>query len=105
LRKLHAEIDTVLGDRSAQAEDFSKMPYLTSKPVMRESLRLTPTAPRRGVTPLEDTTIGGGKYFVKAGTAMSVQVWNMHRDPVVWGEDSEHFRPERMLDGKFEALP
>ncbi|KAJ7470037.1 cytochrome P450 [Mycena galericulata] len=27
LRKLHAEIDTVLGDRSAQAEDFSKMPY------------------------------------------------------------------------------
>ncbi|KAJ7501738.1 fatty acid hydroxylase [Mycena galericulata] len=103
LRKLRAEIDTVLRDRPAQAEDFSKMPYLTA--VMRESLRLTPTAPKRGVTPLEDTTLGGGKYFVKAGTPIILQVWNMHRDPAVWGEDAEQFRPERMLDGKFEALP
>ncbi|KAJ7636254.1 bifunctional P-450/NADPH-P450 reductase [Roridomyces roridus] len=103
LRKLRAEIDSVLGDRPAQAEDFGKMPYL--KAVMYESLRLTPTAPKRGVTALEDTTLGGGKYFVKAGTPIILQVWNMHRDPAVWGDDAELFRPERMLDGKFEALP
>ena len=26
-------------------------------------------------------------------------------DPQCWGEDSELFRPERMLDGKFDAMP
>jgi cytochrome P450/NADPH-cytochrome P450 reductase len=54
---------------------------------MRETLRLTPTAAKRGVTPLQDTTLGGGKYFVKAGTIILVHVWNMHRDTLVWGED------------------
>ncbi|KAJ7692444.1 cytochrome P450 [Mycena rosella] len=103
LRKLRAEVDEVIGDRPVQCEDFSRMPYLTA--VMRETLRLTPTASKRGITPIHDTTLGGGKYFVKAGTPILVQVWNMHRDPLVWGEDAEEFRPERMLDGKFEALP
>jgi cytochrome P450/NADPH-cytochrome P450 reductase len=27
------------------------------------------------------------------------------RDPAVWGEDAEEFKPDRMLDGRFEALP
>ncbi|KAF8185259.1 cytochrome P450 [Mycena galopus ATCC 62051] len=109
LRKVRAEIDAVIGDRPAQVDDLSNMPYLTA--VMRETLRLTPTAGKRGVTPLEDTTLGGGKYFVKAGTTILVHVWNMHRDPLVWGEDArdmfcaEEFRPERHLDGKFESLP
>ncbi|KAJ7910393.1 fatty acid hydroxylase [Mycena leptocephala] len=103
LRKVRAEVDEVIGNRPAQVEDLSKMPYLTA--VMRETLRLTPTAAKRGVTPLQDTTLGGGKYFVKAGTIILVHVWNMHRDTLVWGEDAEEFRPERHLDGKFEALP
>ncbi|KAK7065087.1 fatty acid hydroxylase [Favolaschia claudopus] len=103
LRKVRAEIDSVLGNRPAQVDDLSNLPYLTA--VMRETLRLTPTASKRGVTPLQDTTLGGGKYFVKAGTTMLVHVWNMHRDPLVWGEDVEEFRPERHVDGKFEKLP
>ncbi|KAJ7027601.1 fatty acid hydroxylase [Mycena alexandri] len=103
LRKMRAEVDAVLGDRPAQVEDLSKLPYTTA--VMRETLRLTPTAGKRAVVPLEDTTIGGGKYFVKAGQTIIIHVWNMHRDPLVWGEDAEVFRPERHLDGKFEALP
>ncbi|KAJ7771297.1 fatty acid hydroxylase [Mycena maculata] len=102
LRKLRAEIDEVLGDRPAQADDFSKMPYLQA--VLRETLRLSPTAPKRGVAPLHDTTLGG-KYFVKAGTPIILHMWNMQRDPLIWGEDAEEFHPERMLDGKFEALP
>ncbi|KAJ7601926.1 fatty acid hydroxylase [Mycena polygramma] len=113
LRKVRAEIDQLLGDRPASVDDLSNMPYLTGESVfsldgpavMRETLRLSPTAAKRGVTPIQDTTIGGGKYFVKAGTTILVHVWNMHRDPAVWGEDAEEFRPERLLDGKFEALP
>lgn len=71
---------------------------------MRESLRLQPPFPHN-VTALEDTTIGGGKYAVKAGAPIVVQNWVAQRDPAVWGDDAEEYKPERMLDGKFEALP
>ncbi|KAJ7154351.1 fatty acid hydroxylase [Mycena crocata] len=103
MRKLRAQVDEVLGDRPVQYEDFAKLPYLIA--VMRETLRLAATAPMRATCSLEDTTIGGGKYAIKKGTTIAIQAWEMHRDPAVWGDDAEEFRPERMLDGKFEALP
>ncbi|ESK91468.1 cytochrome p450 [Moniliophthora roreri MCA 2997] len=103
MRRLQAEVDEVLGGEPAQIQDLSKMPYLTA--VMRETLRLTPTAPVRVVAAVEDTTLLNGKYFVKAGTPLAIHAWLLHRDPAVWGEDAQEFRPERMMDGKFEALP
>ncbi|KAK0194657.1 fatty acid hydroxylase [Armillaria mellea] len=103
MRKLRTEIDEVLGGRPLEVGDFDKLPYLIA--VMRESLRLGPTAPSRTVAPIEDTTLGGGKYFVKAGCSIVIQIFLMHRDPKVWGEDAEEFHPERMMDRKFEALP
>ncbi|KAJ7187242.1 fatty acid hydroxylase [Mycena filopes] len=102
MRKLRAQVDEVLGDRPAQYEDFAKLPYLIA--VMRETLRLTPTAPIRATTPIEDTTVGG-KYHVKKGAPLVLLLFQIHRDPAVWGDDAEEFKPERMLDGKFEALP
>ncbi|KAL1937786.1 hypothetical protein VTO73DRAFT_12805 [Trametes versicolor] len=102
MRKLREEIDTLIGDRPMASKDVNKLPYLLA--VLRESLRLGPTAPARSVAPHEDTTIGG-KYFVEKGTSIVINTYNAHRDTAVWGEDAEVFRPERMLDGKFEALP
>lgn len=29
----------------------------------------------------------------------------IHRDPDVWGEDADEFKPERMLDENLSALP
>jgi cytochrome P450/NADPH-cytochrome P450 reductase len=72
---------------------------------MRETLRLQPPAVARGVTAIKDTVIGGGKYTVKAGVPLVVLSWVAMRDPAVWGEDAEEFKPDRMLDGRFEALP
>ncbi|EIN12923.1 fatty acid hydroxylase [Punctularia strigosozonata HHB-11173 SS5] len=103
LETLREEIDTVIGDRPIQYEDISKMPYLVA--CMRESLRLSPTAFARAVSPKEDTTLCKGKYAVKARARLSILAAFAHRDPSVWGEDAEEFRPERMLGGKFEALP
>lgn len=72
---------------------------------MRETLRLQPPASSRTVSSIEDTTLLNGKYAVKAGIPIVSQVWVSMRDPAVWGEDALAFRPERMMDGKFEALP
>ncbi|KAF9075533.1 fatty acid hydroxylase [Rhodocollybia butyracea] len=102
MRKLQNEIDEVLGGQPVQYQDLSKMHYLTA--VIRETLRLTPTAPMRGVTPREDTVLAN-KYFVKAGQPLVLNAWVFQKDPKVWGEDAHSFRPERMMDGKFEALP
>ncbi|OCB91808.1 cytochrome P450 oxidoreductase OrdA-like protein [Sanghuangporus baumii] len=113
LQKLREELDEVLGTEEPTLEDLGKMPYLTA--VLRETLRLTPSAPARGVAPKEDTELVGGdgnplnpinkKYAVKKDQLLIVQIYNAHRDPLVWGDDAEVFRPERMLDDKFEGLP
>lgn len=50
-------------------------------------MRLQPTAAIRVVYPLEDTTLGRGKYFVKAGQPIALQIWDSHRDTNVWGND------------------
>ena len=54
---------------------------------MRESLRLNPTAPVRVVVAHEDTTIGGGKYFIAKGAKLVVNTDSAQRDPSVYGED------------------
>ncbi|KAJ7077036.1 cytochrome P450 [Mycena epipterygia] len=100
LRKLRAQIDEVLGSRPIQ-----NTAHRLVAAVMRETLRLSPTAPVRATSSVEDTTIGGSKYALKKGDRILLLFWEIHRDPAVWGSDAEEFRPEQMLDGKFEALP
>ncbi|OBZ71165.1 hypothetical protein A0H81_08482 [Grifola frondosa] len=102
MRKLREEIDTRIGNRPMSVHDVNKLPYLIA--VMRESLRLSPTAPARTVTPIEDTTLGG-KYAVQKDDIIVLNMIGAQRDPKVWGDDADQFKPERMLDAKFEALP
>ncbi|KAG9104908.1 hypothetical protein FRC07_009683, partial [Ceratobasidium sp. 392] len=57
------------------------------------------------VTPYKDEIIGGGKYLIKQGTPVILLAGDIGKDPNVWGDDADRFDPDRMLDGKFEALP
>ncbi|KAG8809794.1 hypothetical protein FRC18_004386, partial [Serendipita sp. 400] len=100
--RVREEVDTILQGKPIQPEHLSKFPYVVA--VMREALRLYPPAAIIGVTPPEDAVVLG-KHFVPKNTVMAVQTAQIHRDPQVYGEDAEQFRPERMLDGKFETLP
>lgn len=100
--KVKEEVDTVLQGKPIQPEHLGKLPYIVA--VMREGLRLHPPAPAIGLTAFEDDALAG-KYKVRKGEPVVLQVAFMHRDPLVWGESVEEFSPERMLDGKFEALP
>ena len=54
---------------------------------MRESLRLSPTAPLRTISANEDVAIGGGKYFIPKGQSVVINAERAQRDPKVYGDD------------------
>ncbi|KAL1888068.1 hypothetical protein Sste5346_009805 [Sporothrix stenoceras] len=102
------EVDRVLGTGRIEPHTLNELPYLNA--VLRETLRLSPTAPgfARGVRPEnkdEKVTVAGGKYEIPRGAPVLCLLGKIQRDPKVWGEDADQFRPERMLDENFSKLP
>lgn len=84
--------------------------------MLRETLRLTPTAPAfsRAIRPenTEDPVYIGAKdpeskhkYQIPRGKSIVCLIGKIMQDPKVFGEDAEEFKPERMLDENFEKLP
>ena len=107
-RVLHlaqAEVDNVLGNGPLDIKHIDKLKYIEA--VLRETIRLHPTvtAIGRHTKSGKDELIGGGKYRIGAKDVAILGIAALHRDPAVWGEDANDFRPERMLNGGFEALP
>lgn len=100
-------MDHVIGTGKVNVKQLGELKYINA--VLRETLRLRPTAPAftRGVRP-ENTdpnpTIGRGRYAVPEDGVLCL-LTKIQRDPAVWGPDAEEFKPERMMDGKFEHLP
>ncbi|KAG9084508.1 hypothetical protein FS749_005187 [Ceratobasidium sp. UAMH 11750] len=101
--QIRHEVDTVLGKEPMKPEHLSKLPYITA--VLRESLRATPSISQFTVGPYKDEIIGNGKYLIKKDATVYVLASAIGKDPEVWGDDADEFKPERMLDGKFEAMP
>jgi cytochrome P450/NADPH-cytochrome P450 reductase len=108
-KKAQEEVDRVIGKRKIVVEDMSKLPYITA--VMRETLRLNPTAPMIAVhahpdkNKEEPVTLGGGKYVLHPDETIALLLGKMQRDPKVYGPDADSFKPERMLDEHFDKLP
>ncbi|KAH6663753.1 cytochrome P450 [Halenospora varia] len=70
--------------------------------ILRESFRLRPVFPLLSRNALCDTTLpsGGGPdqkdtIFIPKGTLVVMSYFSLHRDPSVFGDDVENFRPER----------
>jgi cytochrome P450/NADPH-cytochrome P450 reductase len=94
LERAYAEVDRVLGPdpsilpSSAQVNQFN---YITQ--ILKESLRLWPTAPAFSVHPYEDTVVGG-KYAITKADQLLVLLPALHRDKAIWGEQAEKFDPD-----------
>lgn len=103
LREAQDFVDRTLKGRFPKREDLPRLDHIDH--ILRETLRLHPTAPAFGVTPFESTTIGGPDgYRVNPGDTILVLLPLMHRDPEVW-ENPERFDPSRFEFEKANALP
>ena len=89
-RKLHGEIDEVLGDRLPTPADAPKLEY--ARRVFAESLRLYPPAYVIGRTALRDHKLD--VYTVPRGAVILVSPFVTHRDPEYF-PDPLTFDPDR----------
>ncbi|KAK9289984.1 hypothetical protein L1049_008146 [Liquidambar formosana] len=98
--KLREEINSVVGtNRLVKESDIPNLPFLRA--VVRETLRLHPSAPLIIRECAEDCKING--YDVKAKTRVLVNVFAIMRDPNEW-KDPNEFMPERFLVNSGEKI-
>ncbi|KAK0452448.1 cytochrome P450 [Armillaria borealis] len=94
--KLHKELDEQLNDSVSTADEVKNLPYLDA--CIDEGLRLHSTSalglPR--IVPEGGMTVHG--HFFPEGAILSVPSYTIHRDPEVWGDDIEEYRPERWFE-------
>lgn len=88
--KMHAEIDSVLGDRAPTFEDVPALRYTTN--VLAETMRLYPPAWAIGRTANAPLELAG--YEIPQGSILLLSPYTMHRDPRWWPLPSS-FQPER----------
>ena len=98
-----AELDAVVGRaRLPTYADAPRLPYVRA--IVREVLRWRPVV-RLG-TPhktIEDDWYEG--MFIPKGSVCRPNIWQCNRDPTVFGEDADDFKPERHLGDNGELLP
>lgn len=94
-KKVHHELDETVGRNvRPTVADCRSMPYLNA--VWNESFRLNPPVPL-GIPHLNSTPDTWNGYTLPKGTTMYTNIGFMMRDPRVWGEDANQFKPERFL--------
>lgn len=106
LEKLIKEVDQVLGrDFSYKPtyEDIGRLDY--TQRVLKEALRLCPPVPMIPRYITRDTTLGNGRYEVKAGERIFISLVSMQKSPKFWGEDAKDFNPDRFAPEKNNHHP
>jgi cytochrome P450 len=89
-RKLHEEVDQVLGGKTATVDDLPRLSY--TEMVLAESMRLYPPAWAQGRQALHDFELG--PYRFRARTTVLLSQWMLHRNPEHF-PDPLRFDPER----------
>jgi cytochrome P450/NADPH-cytochrome P450 reductase len=95
LAKAYEEVDRVLGADLATPPTVAQVHQLQYvSQILKETLRLWPTAPGFNRHCYADETVIGGKYRIGKEQTVTVLTPMLHRDKSVWGEDAEEFHPE-----------
>ncbi|MET0340442.1 MAG: cytochrome P450 [Polyangiales bacterium] len=97
---LAAEVRGVLGDRDVSFDDLAKLPL--TEQVIRETLRLYPTAWWADRVPLADIELAG--HRIPKGTMMVMSVYVTQRDARFF-EDPERFDPSRFEPTRAKQIP
>lgn len=93
-RKARLEVDALVQGRDTNAiawEDVNQMPYLLM--CIKESLRSHPPVPfivRELETPLKVNDV-----TLLPGTIIDINIYGVHHNELVWGEDHMEYKPER----------
>jgi cytochrome P450/NADPH-cytochrome P450 reductase len=102
LEQARAEVDRVLaGGRALAYDDLNALDVIDR--ILKETLRLWPTAPGFSVAPYEDTLLGG-RYPIARDRRVNVLLTALHRDPAVWA-DPDRFDIDRFLPDNEAKLP
>ncbi|AOS62030.1 bifunctional cytochrome P450/NADPH--P450 reductase [Actinoalloteichus hymeniacidonis] len=100
LARAREVVDEVLGNRTPRFEDLADLGYLGQ--ILRETLRLHPTAPAFALTPSEPTTLGGHRITPDDSVMVILPV--LHQDPEVWPQP-QRFDPDRFAPDRMDRIP
>lgn len=88
--KVKQEVDTVLGERLATAEDVGRLTYL--RQVIQETMRLYP--PIWMFARKNDVPLNVKNYQIPPKSTLGVCAYTLHRHPLYW-PNAEKFDPDR----------
>ncbi|KAI0183157.1 cytochrome P450 [Xylaria flabelliformis] len=100
--KAQQEVDRVVGNGVLKPEHLPQLKYIEA--CIRETMRVQGPIGLLNRQPLRDTVIGG-KYRVSKDDIVTCNIRGLHHDRRIWGEDADDFRPDRLMDGRWEKLP
>ena len=91
-RRLHEEVDAVLGDDPAVHADYEKLPF--TRAILEETLRLYPPVPLQARVATSDSFIGAKP--VRKGDLIVLNAWILQRHRKLW-PNPDGFVPDRFL--------
>ena len=102
-QRCREEVQSLFEDASKtnfEWDDLKKIPYLTQ--CIKEGLRMyspVPTVMRELTEPLD---LDGHKIL--PGTFITLLLFQVHHNPLVWGDDHNEFKPERFHPDNMEKM-
>uniref|UniRef100_A0A7N0TJB2 Cytochrome P450 n=1 Tax=Kalanchoe fedtschenkoi TaxID=63787 RepID=A0A7N0TJB2_KALFE len=98
-RRARDEVLQVFGTEKPYLEGLNHLKVVTM--ILHEALRLYPPGILVNRETRKETVLGN--LTLPAGVMVSVPILSIQRDPDIWGEDANEFKPERFSQGVFNA--